>query len=363
MITALWVLGIIITLLVLVEIGCHIYYQHRFGMPFHSKAIGEYPYSQFVEQVDPPLFYRFKKRFRSPLVTINRFRCRGKEPAPDGEKKRIMLIGESYYFGTKLRKEESLWSFRLEHLLKIHGYTNWEVINAGNPMYNTVQHKILWEKELRGAKPDILLVCFGGNDITQAWMMGSEWEPGAPWPWKFILALERKSPWWNKVLSHFCFYFLLRRKAMTSRQGFTPRDDTLKLEQCVETIHENLRAIAGEAKRQGAKVGVITGGFAVDSVIRPENRKRLDAIQSNWESHSKGNMSLVLDLFRSFREEVCPAMGIPFLDLQSIFQAYPRRFECYFDVGHWNARGMRVAGDFIFRELVRLGWLDAGERP
>ncbi len=362
MIIARWILGIIITLIVLAEIGCRIYYQHRFGMPFHSKAIGEYPYSQFVEQTDPPLFYRFKKRFRSPQVTLNRFRCRGEEPAPDGAKKRILLIGESEFFGVKLPREKDIWSYRLERLLKIHGYTNWEVINAGNPMYNTVQHRILWEEELREANPDILLISFGGNDVTQAWMMGSTWEPGAPWPWKFILALERKSPWWNKVFSHFCFYFLLRRR-MTSRPGFKPKDDTLQWDRCLGTIEKSLRAIVTDARRMGAKVGFMNFGMALDREPKPEDRNKLDAIQSNWESHSKGNMALFYKYYDDFREHVCPKLGLPFIDLEAAFRQYPRRFECFLDIVHLNKLGMRHLGDVLFRELVRLGWLDAEERP
>ncbi len=359
----LWIVGGILACLVLVEIGCRVAHQHRYGVPFHSRAVGEYPYSRFVEQVDPPLFYRFRKGFRSPRVTINRFRCRGKEPAADGRKRRVMVIGESNFFGAKLPKEKDLWSYRLERLLHAHGYTDWEVLNAGNPMYNTVQHRTLWEQELRDADPDILLISIGANDVTQAWMMGSRWEPGAPWPWKFIMALDRKSPWWNRLLSRFCFYFFLRRKAMTGRPGFVPQDETFKLDQCRKAIYESLRAITEDARRRGAKVGIVTPALAMDPVVRPEDRRKLDAIQSNWEEHSKGNMPLILSLVKSFGEELCPALGIPFLDLQEAFREYPRRFECFLDIAHWNARGMRLVGDFLFRELNRLGWFDTGRRP
>ncbi len=357
MITMLWIVGIILALLALGEIGCRIYHQHRYGVPFHSKVVGEYPYSQFVEQVDPPLYYRFAKGFRSPMVNINRFRCRGKEPAADGAKKRLMVIGESNYFGVKLRKEKDLWSYRLEHLLKMHGYTNWEVINAGSPIYNSVQHRILWEQELREIKPDILFVCLSGNDVTQAWMMGSKWKPGTPWPWKFIMALERKSSWWNKILSHFCFYFLLRRR-MTSRPGFTPQDDTFKWEECLHSLRESYRTIVEDAMKNGARVAVISHGFAVDLIPRPEDRRKLDTIQSNWEEHSKGNMSYILKAMEYIRDTLCWELDLPYIDLQRVFREYPRRFECYLDIAHWNGRGMRVVADTLFRELMRLGWLD-----
>ena len=358
MIAVLWILGILFLLFVLLEIGCRLYHMHRYGIPFHSKVVGEYPYSQFVERVDPPLHYRFRKGFRSPMVNINRFHCRGKEPAADGAKKRILVIGESMYFGVKILNEEDLWSNQLERLLKLHGYTDWEVINAGNPMYNTVQHRAFWEQVLRRVQPDILLLNMGGNDLTQAWMMGSQWTPGAPWPWKFIMALERRSPWWNKILSHFCFYFLLRRKTMTARQGFIPQDDTFKEEECQRVIWENLRSIADDAKKNGTKVGILSFGVAVDLVPRPEDERKLDAIQANWKEHSEGNMGTMIKYFEALKEEFCPKFDLPYIDMQEAFRRNPRRFECYFDLGHWNKRGMRWVAKTLFEELYRLGWLD-----
>ena len=356
---AVWIIGTILAFLVLIEIGCRLYYEHRFGIPFHSRVMGEYPYNSFVEQTDVPLYYRFKKNFHSSRVAINRFRCRGKEPAVDGRKKRIMVIGESMYFGAKLYREETLWSHRLEKILQDSGYGDWEVINAGNPMYNSVQHRILWEQELREAKPDILILNMGGNDITQAWMMGSQWKPGIPWPWKFILALERKSPWWAKLLSRTCFYFLLRRN-LTARKPFIFQDDAFAWEACLQTIQENFSAITKNAREAGAKVGYITFAVACDLIPKPGDRRKLDAIQANWEPFSKGNILYTYKLLDFFRNKVCPQLDTPFIDLQKAFNIHPRRYELFLDIAHWNARGMRVVAETLFRELVRLGWLDAG---
>ncbi len=356
-----WTAGIFFILFILVESFARLYHRFRFKIPFHSRVMGEYPYSQFVEQTDPPLFYRFKKGFRSPMIHINRFRCRGEEPAEDGQKKRIMLIGESMYFGVKLRHEKELWSCRLEHLLKEHGYSNWEVINAGNPMYNSVQHRLLWEQDLCRAKPDILLINMGGNDVTQAWMMGAQWEPGAPWPWNFITALERKSPWWNKFLSRFCFYFLLRR-SITARRPFSRQDEIFKWEQCLKTIHENFISIAEDAEKAGAKVGFISFAPASDKAPRSEDHPKLEAIQSNWKTFAEGSFPYVYQMNDSFREDVCPQYGCPYIDLMKVFHACPNRYELFFDIGHWNAGGMRVVSNTIFEELENLRWLERGKK-
>jgi len=163
----LWLCLAIIGIAILLEICARIYHRLHFRLPFHSKVIGEYPYRSFIEKVPPPLYYRFKKGFKSPKVNINRFYCRGPEPAPDGEKNRIMVIGESNFFGAKLKKEKHLWSIKLEKILKNYGYGNWEVLNAGNPTYNTFQHHYLFENSLKDAKPRILLIEIGGNDVSQ----------------------------------------------------------------------------------------------------------------------------------------------------------------------------------------------------
>ncbi|MEN6391575.1 MAG: hypothetical protein ABFD04_14275 [Syntrophomonas sp.] len=134
-------------------------------MPFQPKNVGEYPFKNCIGEVDAPLIFRFRKNFNSPNLNFNRFGLRGPEPAPDGDKKHILILGESDYFGAKLPDERGLWSVRLQKILSSKGHADWEVLNEGNPGYNTVQHRALWEKELNHIQPDILVLSIGINEV------------------------------------------------------------------------------------------------------------------------------------------------------------------------------------------------------
>ena len=343
--------------LAVTELWARAYYKRRYLMPFRPRVIGEYPYSQFVERQDPPLHYRFKKNFSSPLVNINRFRCRGPQPAPDGEKRRLLLIGESQHFGVKLRREKNVWSIRLEQMLRKAGYHEWEVLNAGNPMYSSYQHQILWEQELHRVGPQILIVGIGGNDISQALMFGPRWSRETVWPWEFIMALERKSPWWNKLLGYSAIYYLLRRSA-TARRPFPVAEELPPLEAVLETISESYRAIVSSAKAMGIKVALSLYAPAYDFNSTPDDRRRLAAIQSNWESfiYERGEWEKrFLDyVYRT----LAPELGAEAIDIRETFGAHPRRHELYLDVVHFNAEGMEVLARIFFERLKDLGWLE-----
>jgi lysophospholipase L1-like esterase len=346
----------LILILGVVELCARIYYRLKFLIPFKSRFIEEYPYGQFIKKLDPPLEYRFKKGFRSKLVNINRFRCRGPEPAPDNTKKRLMLIGESIFFGVKLRHENQVWSARLEKILAERGFENWEVINAGNPTYNSYQHRLLWDQDLSKAKPDILLIEIGSNDVSQAWMMGSKWKPGTPWPWKFIMALERKSPWWNKLLSRFCLYFFFRRNT-TERKKFPREDDNIQWEHCLDFIEKNYKAIIQSAQKQGIKVALVGFCFAYDLKITKNQARSLEAIQANWQSFIKGRAEYDHGLTESVKQ-ICKKFNIPYIGLDTAFRNHPQRYRLYLDLAHYNSQGMEFVAETLYNNMIKYGWLD-----
>ena len=339
----------------LAEIAARIYFRRRYGIPFQSRMIGEYPYRSFIEKVAPPLYYRFRRGFRSTTVNINRFGCRGPEPAPDGEKKRVLVIGESNFFGVKLRRESEVWDARMRALFRLRGIDDWEVINAGSPIYNSTQHLKYWEQEITAVKPDIVVFGFGLNDLSQAWMMGKKWDPETTvWPEKFIYALERHTPRWQHFLANFCLWLLWKRRT-SERREFPRMDDNFQWEKCLEVIAENLRALRDLARAQGAQVAGSVVGFIFDREPTPEDCRRLDAIQSNWRSFQSGrgayDLALLDEFYRIFRE-----LEIPCIDFDKTLRRHPRRYELYLDVAHFNPAGMRVLARILFDEIEKLGW-------
>jgi lysophospholipase L1-like esterase len=353
-----WLLiACVLAALVLAEVAARIFHRLKYLTPFHSKVIGEYPFSQFLEKTGPPLYFRFKKNFHSPMVNINRLRCRGPEPAPDGTKKRLLVMGESYLFGVKLRKEEQLWSSILQRLLDESMPGQWEVLNASNPGYNANQHLELWRQELKKTKPDIVIAAMGGNDIAIASLMGPKWQPGAPWPLDFIMALERKSPLWNKFLSRFCLYFLWRRlKKGPPKSNFAASEQGIPREACHENIKQNYRALVREARDMGAKVACTFYAPAVDFDLDPRDQRRAASIQANWKETLETRTSFDLKLMKVIKEELCPELELSFIDFFSVFRSHPKRFEMYFDLAHWNQRGMPLVAQTIMNEIDKLGW-------
>jgi lysophospholipase L1-like esterase len=351
------ILYLFVVALILETVG-RILYRRHFLVPFRPKIVGEYPFRTFIVEEDPPLFFSFRKGFHSPEVSFNRFGIRGPEPASDGSKKRILVIGESNIFGIKLRNEKNLWSIQLERMLAGNGHEDWEVLNAGNPGYNTFQHRAFWERELRETKPDILLVSMGINEITQAWVMGSTWKPGEPWPIEFIYALERKSSLWNKAAGYSCLYFLLRRMGKgVARDPFTPKDDGFKWAECKAAIFENYRAIIEDAQSMGAHVATFEGALAYDFQLSEDDKRRISSIQHNWDTFLKGKARYDYELLDTLAHSFAPQMGVPHMNLAEDFRRNPRRFELYYDLGHVNGDGMTVYAQAFYDHLDKLGWL------
>ncbi len=350
-------LNLIIILLVLIIVGeifARIYFKRHFGIPFRSRMISEYPYSKFIKMVAAPLHYCFVRGFRSKSVNINRFGCRGAEPEPAGEKKRLLVIGESNIFGVKLKHESQLWDARLKALLKRHGYTEWEIINAGTPIYNSTQHRLYWEQEIARVKPDIVLACFGLNDLSQAWMMGSKWIPEVAWPEKFVLALERKTPVFQHFLSNFCLYLLWRRSA-SDRKDFPRWDEDFQWQKCLTVIEDNFQTLKNLARAQDAEVALFTAGFVYDIEPTPGEALKLEGIQANWRSFLSERGIYDLQLIDEIRK-ISRKLQLPCIDLDEVLRHNPRRYELYIDIAHFNDAGMRVVARTFFQKISELGW-------
>jgi lysophospholipase L1-like esterase len=281
---------------------------------------------------------------------------RGPEPGPDGLKNRILVIGESLFFGSKLPREKDLWSHRLQERLRHAGHTRWEVLNGGVPGYNAFQYRAWWEEELKRTRPGILLLEMGGNDITQAYVMGSRWQPGAPWPWEFIMRQQRKSPWWNRLTLHSCAYFLWRRRKMTERKGFERQDDQFRHEECQRVVEEKAREIIDQARSMGIRVALTSTAMAYDPGSLEKAPPQLDAIQSNWRENMQTSGVWLIRVARRWLDQFSRQVDCPAIDLMDAFWRHPERFRMYLDVAHWNRKGHDFAAKVIYDEIERLGW-------
>uniref|UniRef100_A0A7C4RNL8 SGNH/GDSL hydrolase family protein n=1 Tax=Desulfatirhabdium butyrativorans TaxID=340467 RepID=A0A7C4RNL8_9BACT len=355
----LFVVFALIGLILLAEGISRLAFLVYFHIPFHDRRIAEYPYRLYLEKTDPPVHVVFKKGFRSPKVNINRFGLRGDEPAVDGTKRRILVVGESPFFGPKLRDESLIWSKQLQQKLAKSGHEDWEVINGGTPLYNSAQHWYFWENALSEVNPEILVVALGANDVAQMTVFGERWQPGVHWPFEFLLKLERKGTWWNSFLSRFCFYFWLRRLFEgAAPKGFPRGEGALPWVACKQHILNQYRNFYEFARQKGVRIAFSNSLPAYNLEVTAEDERRLSSIQRNYRESIERDGYYLFDLRDAVANQLCPELNIPYLDLKIDLDQFPHRYECWYDLGHWNERGMTFMADVLYKRIDQLGWWD-----
>ncbi len=346
---------LIITFFLMTELGARISYRRNFGGPYRVKRQINYPANQFIENISPPLYYRFKPGFRSALVNINRFGLRGLEPANDGSKKRFLFIGESPVFGSKLENEDKIWARELEQLLDKNGHGDWEVINGGFPMYNSCQQAEFWSDALDTIQPSVLLINIGGNDIGLAWVLGEAWEPGKPWPESLIRPPVNKQSRADWILQHICLYHFFSM-IIAKPAGWVSTVTEIDWNKCQDAIINSYRHLHKLASARGIPV-YITGPVPVYSLDNLEaEAANLAGLQLDYRRHLETGGVSLMALYNALKDELAAELNVPFIDLYAAMQGNPGRLKCYHDLLHWNARGMNFIAKTLYQEGTRLHW-------
>ncbi|KIX10993.1 SGNH/GDSL hydrolase family protein [Dethiosulfatarculus sandiegensis] len=338
------------------EAGSRLWHRLYYGLTFRSRVIGEYPYTGFMEKAPDPFYFTLKPNFSSPQVHINSLGIRGPEPLPLGKSKRIMLMGESEFFGAKLPLEKDLWSIRLKQMLDEKGLSDWEVINASVPGYNVVQYRAMWQKKWREIKPDILLLRVGGNEISQSYALGSTWRPGLSWPWEFILKLEKKSSRLEKILHRSCLYCSLGRNKITKRPKFKRVDDNFQWDRTLTSIFDNQKAILEDARSLGTKVAFVSLNPAYSPSMTRYEAKTMELLQNNWREFYDGWAGYQFEYIQRLRDELALQLDAPFVNLAQEVWKNPKRAKFYVDVVHFSAQGHDYFARTLFDQVERLGW-------
>jgi lysophospholipase L1-like esterase len=348
--------------LIALELGARLYHLKKFKVPFQGRSFAEYPYDQFVEQALPPFFFRLRKGYRSRHVNINQAGLRGPELSSKPETKRALFLGESILFGVKLKSEEDLWSSHLKRLLDQRADSAWEILNFSFPGYNTFQYRAFYEQELRFLNPDLLILSIGGNDITQARMFGEKWSPGFTYPFDFILALARKSQWWEKILNESCFYHLWRRKHQEAkRKAFLKPQATFHKEKCFQAAMSNVEAIVKDAQASGIKVVFLNYFPVYEPSMSLENKIKIASIQSNWNQYAQLDGPPIFEYMDRIQSELAPRLNMPVLELRQDFWNHPDRFTLYYDLYHLNQKGMRILARLLYEKIALLGYWKMGD--
>ena len=92
------------------------------------------------------------------------FRDAERNLASDTRIGRILLVGDSYVFGTGIRRPEHRLGEQLASLLNARATRSWEVINAGRPDRHTL-HEMQTLRCMLQYRPDVVILIYVFNDI------------------------------------------------------------------------------------------------------------------------------------------------------------------------------------------------------
>jgi hypothetical protein len=352
-------LGGIILLMAALEAAARVLYRRDYLLPYRRKRVARYPFAQFIEDAPEPLVYRLKPGVRLlPVLQTNRFGLRGFEPAADGRKRRIWLLGESECFGSKLPREKDLWIYELQRLLDARGFDRWEALNVSVSGYSSTQIDVLW-RGLPARAGDVLLLHPSFNDLVICRTMGASWRPGASWPKKLVNATF--PPWWRRAAMHTCFYaYCHKRFARSPREKpLTSRDGVFRYEECKEQGLRILDAIVADAEARGIRPALMSFFPAYRAEMPADDYRRVAALESTRFALRDEPVAEQFDLMNAAIERFVTGQGLPLIDLASVFWNHPDRFSLYIDMVHLNAAGHRVLARALFDGLCRACLLDA----
>lgn len=352
-----FVVGFIL-LAFLVEVMARIFYFKVHGLPYICKKIGEYPYNEFVEACGPPLHWRLKPGYRKGAVSINSLGLRS--PEPIAGRKRIWVVGESELFGAKLASEENIWFRELQKLLDQSAY-DYQVMNGSVIGYNLAQTTHLVDS-LPLAKGDVLILRPNQNDVSLAYIHGSDWEEGTTWPMAFIHKLERHRVWYLKLMDRSCFAGILRRRLSKGdgrASAFKPKPG-FQWQNLLAYQERNLRDCIASGQQKGANVAFFDFSPSYGEKVHPGDEPKLSAIQANWRELVEGWSTYQFGIVETCIEQVAIPLALPVLRTRRHIWGNPDRYRLYHDLVHFNEQGHKAMAQALYEELLPSGLLVNG---
>ena len=148
------------------------------GFGFDPYTHYQATWGQFIEAgndsdyvPDAQLFWRLKpdrviESFFAPKANINRHGFRGSDSqvSKPADCSRIVALGDSGTFGWEVSDSQAYPQQLRKILSSKYKSHKFDVINAGVPGYTSLQGLRLMRSHVMAFRPDVVLICFGGND-------------------------------------------------------------------------------------------------------------------------------------------------------------------------------------------------------
>jgi lysophospholipase L1-like esterase len=287
-----------------------------------------------VFRKDRDLFWRFRphqvvtsKFFEGETYHINSLGLRGEEVKSRKTKKRILALGNSCTFGWGVAYQDT-YTRRLESLLK----GAYEVINCGIPGYSSFQGKCLFEKELIGLQPDIILILFAWNDHWAA--ANRIADKDQQFPPRTIIAIQN-------FLSHLHSYRLLKKLLLS---GIEKEPDSLfdRMEPIyrvgLKDFQSNLREICRAARSKGITPILLTSP--------------IPSLATYYSPGSKSPMHSFHEKYNQVIRELSISDTVNLIDLAREFDQYGNLFDdAPNDPIHFNAKGHLLAAELLAEHI------------
>ncbi len=350
---------IIVVTLIVIELIARKKYSMVHGLPYIPKRVGEYPYSDFIEECGSPLHWKLKAGYTKGQVHINSLGLRSPEPLPG--KRRIWVAGESDLFGAKLALEDAIWFKELQRLLDT-SHPGYQVINSSIIGYNMAQTaKAI--NTLPIAKGDILLLRPNQNDVSLAYIHGKDWNEGTPWPISFIHKLERHKPWYHKIISKSCAAMQLSKKMTKGNDRtstFAPKPG-FQWKNLLNYQETELRNIVENVSRKNIQAAFFDFSPSYGETVRIEEEPKLAAIQSNWRSLVEGWSKYQFGIVEECINRIAIPLKLPVLRLRPHILKKENHYLLYSDLVHFNEKGHKALAEAMYAELLKNNLLNDGD--
>jgi len=279
---------------------------------------------------------------RGPLVPYAR----------DESSIRLLYLGDSVTFGYGLPEYEQSFPFRAEPLLEEHFGVNVETINAGVGGYSPWQELAYLRKQGIRYSPDLILIGFVLNDVTEKMDLRAFGGSGAGT--QLGLSYHSKLDWLrhHSALLRFADTVLARRRFGPDVVAGAAKQEVLRIrhlmqgdrnpriEEAWRITLENLDGIFDFCRQHEISVALVV--FPARSQLK--NIAKLDLPQRKVVAHARSREVPVFDLLRPMAN----------VDSNSRRQSQP----LFIDHTHLTARGSGVAArllsDFLARRCADL---------
>jgi hypothetical protein len=319
--------------------------------------------------------------YRGVTMRINAHGFRDRPWSPPGTSPdrpaRILVVGDSFTFGTGVR-EEATYVRRLEELFG--GENRLLSFNAGMPGFGPIDELLVLRRHLDEIRPDIVVVgLYSGNDLDDVLLAEKRLapersraeasDPPAPFAgaWmhlpSMLATLGRASYWIGN--SRTCSLAWPGLVNVALRLGWTPttdvRDSLLlrasaaetdaEVERSIGAVAETLNDAADYCRFRQAKLAVML--IPLRELVEPGAFER---VLSGFPPRKRGEFHR--EALHERLREALEERGIPVLDLQPRLRAEAETgARLFFVEGHLNDAGHREVANVLADFLRSQNWL------